>query len=341
MFISLTLVQFRLSFGVNRMLQNLHDVFIFQSFLSREKKKKKTRNHFSVFSREYVPFVLEYSQCIRADSRFHLSTHAWFWAAACLSVCRFCRPNLEASFYAEKGLSIYRATPTLHWITILGMTHLHRRRAKLVFLRRVSLTPRGTSVNAWPRQRGWSSLTETMPLIQETLWPATPPCANLTQRTACLLHFSVETARGNVVFIINNPSEWMLPRKIACCLSSVSTLCFLFWNIHLTSENKRERVLKTTQHTVWALSLKAVFALQRADNLGLSGRGCEISKDFQLFTEDERDVSKATENPVIQQQEQEQIVGELQILRALLSKHVAVILQVGLTTFMLYVTNIH
>ena len=48
----------------------MHDVFIFQSFLSQEKK----RNLFSVFSREYVPFVLEYSQCIKADSRFHLST---------------------------------------------------------------------------------------------------------------------------------------------------------------------------------------------------------------------------------------------------------------------------
>lgn len=82
------------------------------------------------------------------------------------------------------------------------------------------------------------------------------------------------------------------------------------------------------------LSLKAmkrlnVFSLQRADNLGVSGGGCEVSKDFQLFTEDEQAVSKATEIPVIQQQEQEQILGEFQILRTLLSKPVAVILQVG------------
>lgn len=196
---------------------------------------EKKRNLFSVFSREYVPFVLEYSQCIKADSRFHLSTHAWFEAAAYLSVCRFCRQNLGASFYTEKGLSIYRARPKARTITILGMTHLRRHQAKLVSLERVSLTTRGTTVNVWPRQRSWSSLTETMSLIQETLWPATLPCANLTGRTACLQPFSVETARGNVVFIINNPSEWMLPRKIASCLSSVSTLCFLFWNIHLMS----------------------------------------------------------------------------------------------------------
>lgn len=100
------------------------------------------------------------------------------------------------------------------------------------------------------------------------------------------------------------------------------------------SANKGEHFLKTTQDTVLALSLKAVkrpnvFSLQRADNLGVSCRGCEISKDLQLFTENEQVVPKAAENTVIQQPEQEQILGEFQILRALLSKPVAVILQVG------------
>lgn len=100
------------------------------------------------------------------------------------------------------------------------------------------------------------------------------------------------------------------------------------------SENKGEHFLKTTRAPVLALSLKAVkclnvFSLQRADNLGVPGRGCEISKDLQLFTQGEQVVSKATENPVIQQQEQEQILREFQILRTLLTQPVGVVLQVG------------
>lgn len=61
----------------------------------------------------------------------------------------------------------------------------------------------------------------------------------------------------------------------------------------------------------------------------MSGRGRETSKDLALLPEDEQVISKATENPVIQQQEPKQILRELQILRTLLSKPVAVILQVG------------
>lgn len=202
------------------------------------------------------------------------------------------------------------------------MTHLRRHQAKLVFLGRVSLTTRGTTVNVWPRQRSLSSLTETMSLIQETLWQATLPCANLMGRMACLQPFSVETPRGNVVFIINNPVEWMLPRKTASCLSSVTTLCLLLWNVHL---------MWWDNSTVLTLSLKHlyVFSLQRADHPGMSGRGRETSKDLALLPEDEQVISKATENPVIQQQEPKQILRELQILRTLLSKPVAVILQVG------------
>lgn len=123
---------------------NLHDVFIFQNFLSQEKI-----NLFSMLSRECVPFVLEYSQCFKADSRFHLSTQAWFEAVAYLSVCRFCHHNLEASFFTEKGLRICRARPKGRTIMILGMTHLPHHQAKLV-----SLTRRGTTVNIWPHQ--WS-----------------------------------------------------------------------------------------------------------------------------------------------------------------------------------------
>lgn len=96
--------------------------------------------------------------------------------------------------------------------------------------------------------------------------------------------------------------------------------------------NKGEHFLKTSQDTVLALSVKAVkrlnvFPLQRTDNPGVSGGGYEISKDFKLFTKDEQVISKATENPVIQQQEQ--ILGEFQILWTLLSKPVTVVLQVG------------
>lgn len=61
----------------------------------------------------------------------------------------------------------------------------------------------------------------------------------------------------------------------------------------------------------------------------MSGGGCETSKDLALLPEDEQVISKATENPVIQQQEPQQILGEFQILRTLLSKPVAVILQVA------------
>ncbi|KAA8592525.1 hypothetical protein FQN60_017980 [Etheostoma spectabile] len=57
---------------------------------------------------------------------------------------------------------------------------------------------------------------------------------------------------------------------------------------------------------------------KRADNLRVSGRSCEISKAFQLSTEEEKVVSKAS---VIQQHEQEQILGEFQILWALLSSY--------------------
>lgn len=154
-----------------------------------------------------------------------------------MSVGRFCRQNLEASFYMQTGLSLCRARSRVRTITILGMTRRHHLPAKLEFLGQVSLTRR-TTVNVWPHQKSSSSLKKTMPLIQETLWLAMFPCANLTGKKACLQLFSVEMARGNVVSIINNPSEWMLPRKISSCLSSVSMLCFLFWNIHLTRENK-------------------------------------------------------------------------------------------------------
>lgn len=61
-----------------------------------------------------------------------------------------------------------------------------------------------------------------------------------------------------------------------------------------------------------------VFPLQRADNLGLSGKGCEISQDLQLLAQEEEVVSEASEDPVIQQQEPQQILGELTILWTLL-----------------------
>ncbi|KAM7415708.1 hypothetical protein PAMA_017985 [Pampus argenteus] len=83
-----------------------------------------------------------------------------------------------------------------------------------------------------------------------------------------------------------------------------------------------------------ALKRLYVFALQRSDEFGVSGRSCEISEDIRLFTEEEEEekvFSKAAENALIQQEEQEQIVGELQILGTLLSKLVAVILQLVLT----------
>lgn len=70
--------------------------------------------------------------------------------------------------------------------------------------------------------------------------------------------------------------------------------------------------------------------MQRADNLGVSGSSCEIFKDFQLFAEDERIFSETAKTSLIQQKEQEPIIGEFQILWTLLSKPVAVILQVGL-----------
>ncbi|KAM3610746.1 uncharacterized protein V6R79_008380 [Siganus canaliculatus] len=73
------------------------------------------------------------------------------------------------------------------------------------------------------------------------------------------------------------------------------------------------------------------LSLQRADNLRLSSRGCEIPKDLQPFTEDEHVVPTATENALIQQQKQEQICREFQILQTFLEKPVAVILQLLLT----------
>lgn len=77
------------------------------------------------------------------------------------------------------------------------------------------------------------------------------------------------------------------------------------------------------------LTLKAVkhpnvFALQRGDNLGVSGRRRESSKDLQLFTKDEQVVPKQT---VIQQQEQ--ILWESQVLDTLLPQPVTIILQVS------------
>lgn len=89
-------------------------------------------------------------------------------AVAPLSVCRSCPQNLEASFYEEKGLSTFRAGTKVRMITTLGMTHLHRLLAKPVFLRQVSQARR-TTANVRPHQKSSSSLTETMPLIQETL----------------------------------------------------------------------------------------------------------------------------------------------------------------------------
>ncbi|KAM7391174.1 hypothetical protein PAMP_021883 [Pampus punctatissimus] len=79
-----------------------------------------------------------------------------------------------------------------------------------------------------------------------------------------------------------------------------------------------------------ALKRLYVFALQRADEFGVSGGSCEISEDIWLFAEEEKVFSKAAENAFIQQEEQEQIVGEFQILGTLLSKPVTVILQVSL-----------
>ncbi len=83
-----------------------------------------------------------------------------------------------------------------------------------------------------------------------------------------------------------------------------------------------------------ALSLKAVngfnvFALQRADTLRVSTRGYEISEDLQLFPGNVQVVSKAKEISIIQQQEQKKIIEEFHILWTLLSKPVAVILQVS------------
>lgn len=69
--------------------------------------------------------------------------------------------------------------------------------------------------------------------------------------------------------------------------------------------------------------------MQRADNLGVSGGGREIPEDIQVFPEEEKGVRKADEKASVQQQEQEQILRELQILRPLFSKRVAVLLQVG------------
>lgn len=104
-------------------------------------------------------------------------------------------------------------------IMILGMTLLRHLRAKLVLLGRVSLTTRGTTVNVWPHQRSWSSLTETMPLIQGTLWPATPPCANCTSRIACLRPSSLGTAGGNVALKISNPSKSIPAYSFSGCTS--------------------------------------------------------------------------------------------------------------------------
>lgn len=67
-----------------------------------------------------------------------------------------------------------------------------------------------------------------------------------------------------------------------------------------------------------------------ADNLGVSGRGRETFKDLRLFTEDEQVVSEATERADVQQQEQEQVLRELQILRTLLQKPVTVFIQLVL-----------
>lgn len=89
------------------------------------------------------------------------------------------------------------------------------------------------------------------------------------------------------------------------------------------SENKVENFLKKKNNntgysfgSLKALKRRNVFSLQRGDNLGVSGRRGEISKDLQLFTEDEQVVPKPT---VIQEQEQEQILWESQVLRTLLS----------------------
>lgn len=82
------------------------------------------------------------------------------------------------------------------------------------------------------------------------------------------------------------------------------------------------------------------FPLQGPHGRGMSCRGHEISKDLQLFTEDEQVNSEATESWVIQQQEQEQILWDFQILWALFPKYLAVILQVG-NTSVIYTHNFH
>lgn len=133
--------------GFNRMLQICMMSLSFKVFCPKKQEFS------SLCSQGNCAFVLEYSHCFKADSRCHLETQAGFSATAYLSACRFCRHKLEASFYTEKGLSISPAMPAVRTITTLGMTHLHHRQAKLEFLRRVSLTARGITVNIWPHQR--------------------------------------------------------------------------------------------------------------------------------------------------------------------------------------------
>lgn len=75
-----------------------------------------------------------------------------------------------------------------------------------------------------------------------------------------------------------------------------------------------------------------LLILQGADNLGVSGGGRETFEDLRLLTEEEKVVSEATERAAVQQQEPEpepeQVVWELQILRTLLQKPLAVVVQV-------------
>lgn len=160
--------------------------------------------------------MLEYSQCIKKKSIKRKQVAGWicqhtlwfgFKLQPLLSVCRFCRPNPEASSRTVR--SIYRGRATVRTITTLGMTRRHRRRAKPGFPGRASptTTTRGATADVWPLRRSSSSRTETTSPIQETLSPATRPYAKPTARRVCPRLCSVQTARGNVVFMISNPSE--------------------------------------------------------------------------------------------------------------------------------------
>lgn len=169
-----------------------------------------------------------------------------------MSLCRYCHQNLEASSCKKNNLSFYWARPKPNMITILGMTRLRRRPVKPEFLGKVWQSWRGATVSVWPLQRSSSSLTETMPLIQGTLSPATPLCAKHMGKTACQQPFPAQTARGNVVFrgkktIEINASE----ENNTSCLSSVSTL---FWNIHPSSQNNASP--KTKPDYFMALSVR-------------------------------------------------------------------------------------